>query len=102
LIVKELQDSGIHPQDISVWEENSWPDAEDYVVIIFDSLDLKLFGEEAFPENVNILPKDVWSCLKIMISKSWADIRLYTSRLQIHADKQKVLVKYYFQGMFSY
>ena len=102
LIVKELQDSGIHPQDISVREENSWPDAEDYVAIIFDSIGLKLFGEEAFPENVDILPKDVRSCLKIMISKSWADIRLYTSRLQIRADKQKVLVEHHFQGMFSY
>jgi len=72
------------------------------VVIIFDSLGLKLFGEEAFPENVDILPKNVQNCLKIMIFKSWADIRLYTSRLQIHADKQKVLVEHHFQGMFSY
>ena len=72
------------------------------MAIIFNSLGLKLFEKEAFPENVDILHKDVWSCWKIMIPKSWADIRLYTSRLQIYADKQKVLVEHHFQGMFLY
>lgn len=64
--------------------------------MIFDSLGLKLFEEKAFPENVDILHKDVQSCLKIMISKSWANIRLYINRLQTRAKKQKILVKHYF------
>jgi len=96
LIVKELQDAGIYPQDISVQEDNSWPDAENYVAMIFDSLGLKLFGEKAFPENIDILYKDMQSCLKIMISKSWTDIRLYINRLQTCVEKQKMLVKHYF------
>jgi len=70
--------------------------------MIFDSLGLKLFGEEIFSENVDILHKDVQSCLKIIIFKSWADIRLYINRLQTCAEKQKILVKHYFWDMFSY
>jgi len=59
VIVKELQAADIHPQEISIHEDNAWPDAVDYMAMVVDSVGLKIFGEEAFPENAEVLHKDI-------------------------------------------
>lgn len=54
-IVGELKDSDVHPMMIVIREDNingQWPNADYYVPKILDSLGMRLFGEDAFPDGV--------------------------------------------------
>jgi TATA-binding protein-associated factor len=103
VIVNELKDANIHPQDILIREPSiPWPVADSYVPVILDSLGLKLFGEEAFPDDSDILPTDLRLCLKIIVQRSWGKIRQQLSALKSRAATIEKNARDAFQGDVCY
>jgi hypothetical protein len=100
-IVAELREAEIHPHAILLRENDpsfTWPTANDYIASIIDSLGLKLFGEEAFPDDADILCSDYRNCLKVLIIKSWTDIRYQINGFKRRATRLEALVQSSFQG----
>lgn len=99
LTVAELKDWDIHPQDI-VTRENAkaWPSADSYIPMILDSLGMKLFGEEAFPDGVDRLSSDLRACLKILVQRSWNNIRVQISNLKNRAGALESAARDAFKG----
>lgn len=87
LIVDELKEWDIHPQDIVIREHPkvTWPDAGSYVPIILDSLGMKLFGDDAFPAGSERLSTDLRAALRIFVQRSWGRIRVQVSSLKSRA-----------------
>jgi hypothetical protein len=59
---------------------------------------LKLFGEEAFPDDSDILPTDLRLCLKIIVQRSWGKIRQQLSALKSRAATIEKNARDAFQG----
>jgi hypothetical protein len=99
VIVTELKDANVHPQDILLREPGvPLPPAEFYVPLILDSLGSKLFGEEAFPNDSDLLPTDLRLCLKIIVQRSWGKIRRQLSVLKSKAATIEKNARDAFQG----
>ncbi|KAF9442094.1 P-loop containing nucleoside triphosphate hydrolase protein [Macrolepiota fuliginosa MF-IS2] len=83
LIVAELKEWDIHPQDIVIREKmTGWPSADAYTAVILDTLGMKLFGEDAFYANSTSLPTDLRLLLRIFVQRSWTHIRVHVSNLK--------------------
>ncbi|KAF8220211.1 hypothetical protein L208DRAFT_1186029, partial [Tricholoma matsutake] len=73
-ILAELKEWDIHPLDILILENNinvPWPNADNYLPIILNSLAIKLFGEEAFPNNSLILRPVLQEAFWGIPQRSW-------------------------------
>lgn len=84
-VIEELKDSGIHPLDILISENNvgaPWPAADTYLPIILDSLALKLFGEEAFPQRNLILRPALREAFRSIPQRSWNTIRIQVQSMK--------------------
>ncbi|KAF5344632.1 hypothetical protein D9756_011234 [Leucocoprinus leucothites] len=93
IVVAELHAWDVHPMSIlvrknSVGVSAPWPNAELYTVKIVDSLAMKLFGEDVFPDESDVLLDDeIRRCLMIIIQRSWNTIRCQVSALRNRADE---------------
>lgn len=76
-VIEELKESDIHPLDILVAEDIDapWPSADSYLPMILDSLALKLFGEEAFPNKTLIMRPQMRDAFRAIPQRSWNTIR---------------------------
>lgn len=85
VVIEELKDFGIHPLDILISENNPdapWPAADTYLPIILDSLALKLFGEEAFPNGNIILRPTLREAFRSIPQRSWNTIRIQVTNMK--------------------
>ncbi|KAG6883167.1 hypothetical protein C0993_007539 [Termitomyces sp. T159_Od127] len=93
IIVEELRSHGVHPATLLQNENNLnnpralWPNSADYIPMILDALGMRLFGEEAFPNNLEILPVATRHCLAVLVQRSWNTIRVQLNRLRGQRDK---------------
>ncbi|KAF5347355.1 hypothetical protein D9756_010004 [Leucocoprinus leucothites] len=102
IIVNELKEADIHPHAILIRENDpdlAWPNANEYVTIVLDPLGLTLFGEEAFPEGSDILLTNIRNCLKVLVQKSWADIRSQLRTFKAKAAHQEASVQAAFKAL---
>jgi len=84
-VIEELKELGIHPLDILISENNidaPWPSSEMYLPIILDSLALKLFGEEAFPNGTLILGPAMREAFRAIPQRSWNTIRTQVQNMK--------------------
>ena len=84
-VIEELREWGIHPLDILISENNidaPWPAADSYLPIIIDSLALKLFGEEAFPNGKLVLRPALREAFRIIPQRSWNTIRIQVNSMK--------------------
>lgn len=93
IIIKQMREHGIHPATL-LQNENDlnnpravWPNLADYIPIILDDLGLELFGEEAFPNGLDILPVSMRQCLSPLVQRSWNTTRVQLSNLRKQCDK---------------
>ena len=89
IILKELKETGIYPQAILLWEgieSFAWPNANEYIPIVIDSLGIQLFGEDAFHLGYDILPSQYRSVIKSFILTSWTRIRSQIKYMQGRAN----------------
>lgn len=78
IVADELRQHDIHPLNILIRENDihaAWPTADMYIPVILDSVALRIFGEEAFPEGVEVLTTELRKCLQIICQRSWSSIR---------------------------
>jgi hypothetical protein len=84
-VIEELKEWGIHPLDILI-SENSldapWPASDSYLPIILDSLAVKLFGEEAFPNGSLVLRPTLREAFRIIPQRSWNTIRIQVNTMK--------------------
>ncbi|RDB19056.1 Transcription regulatory protein SNF2 [Hypsizygus marmoreus] len=78
-VVGELREWNVHPLNILIREHHDvnvvWPTSDFYIPMILDSLAMKLFGEEAFPDGSDVLTTELRKCLQIIAQRSWSTIR---------------------------
>lgn len=101
VIVGELKDSDVHPMMIVIRENSindQWPNADFYIPKIIDSLGMRLFGEEAFPDGVEILRTDMRKCLQIFVQRSWSTIRVQVSGMKNRRDEIEATAIAAFKG----
>jgi hypothetical protein len=85
IIIEELKEWDIHPLDILISENNidvPWPASDNYLPMILNSLLLKLFGEEAFPNGSLILRPALWEAFRIIAQRSWNTIRIQVNKMK--------------------
>lgn len=85
LIVEELKEWDIHPMTVLIRENSAndqWPNADFYIPKIVDSLGLKLWGYEAFPDGIEVLTTDLRKCLQIFVQRSWNTLRVQVSGMR--------------------
>ncbi|KAF5344438.1 hypothetical protein D9756_011277, partial [Leucocoprinus leucothites] len=78
VIVEEIREFDIHPTSVIARDSSlrgQWPHADAYVSMILDTLGMKLFGEEAFPEDCEVLPAGLRKALQVFVQRSWNTIR---------------------------
>lgn len=78
IVIDELTEADVHPLHILIREDDidaAWPCSDSYIPMILDSLALKLFGEEAFPDGVTVLKTDLRRCVQIIAQRSWNTVR---------------------------
>ncbi|KXN81008.1 Nuclear protein STH1/NPS1 [Leucoagaricus sp. SymC.cos] len=88
IVVAELKEADCHPHDILIRENNpklKWPIADIYLTKILDTLGWQLFGEEAFPDNCDVLRTDIRLCIKMIAQQSWTSIRGHVTNLKNRA-----------------
>jgi len=86
-VIEELRDWDIHPVSILLREnglDGEWPAADTFSTLIYDTLAMKLFGEEAFPPNCEILGTPLRKALQPFVQRSWNTIRA-----QVHAQRSR-------------
>ena len=101
IILKELKETGIHPQAILLREGTesfAWPNANDYIPIVIDSLGIQLFGEDAFHLGYDILPSQYRSVIKSFVLTSWTRIRSQIKYMQGRANQIEAIAKASFKG----
>lgn len=84
-VIEELKEWDIHPLDILISENDidaPWPVADNYLPIIIDSLALKLFGEEAFPNGKLVLKPTLRDAFRIIPQRSWNTIRTQVNNMK--------------------
>lgn len=85
VIVSELKEYDVHPMMILIRENginDAWPSADFYIPKILDSLGMRLFGEEAFPDGVEILRTDLRKCLQIFVQRAWNMLRTQVNNMR--------------------
>jgi TATA-binding protein-associated factor len=103
VVVEELKEYHLHPLDILLREDvdGPWPNANDYLVTILDPLGMKLFGEEAFPSGVPVLPLQIRTSLHIIAQRSWNNIRIQVSTLKNRSKEVEATARGAFEGEIS-
>ncbi|KAF5359465.1 hypothetical protein D9756_003663 [Leucocoprinus leucothites] len=90
VIVSELKVADIHPQGILLRDgksHSSWPNANDYLAMVLDPLGFRIFGEEAFPPDSEVLGIDHRNVLKSFIQHSWTRIRTQIQYMRRNSGK---------------
>jgi len=101
IILNELKETGIHPQVILLREGTesfAWPNANEYVPIVIDSLGMQLFGEDAFHMGSDILPSQYRTVIKSFVLTSWTQICLQIKYMQGRANQIEAIAKASFKG----
>ena len=105
LIVEELREWDVHPLSILVREKDvnaPWPTADSYLPMVLDTLALKLFGEEAFPDGASVLTTDLRKCLQIFVQRSWNTLRGQVSGMKNRRNEIEASARAAFQGVRSF
>ncbi|KAF8219035.1 hypothetical protein L208DRAFT_1344285, partial [Tricholoma matsutake] len=85
VIIAELKEWDIHPLDILISENNidaPWPSSDNYLPMILDSLALKLFGKEAFPNGSLVLRPALQEVFRIIPQRSWNTIHIQVNAMK--------------------
>jgi hypothetical protein len=102
LVVEELREWDVHPLSILVRENDvnaPWPTADVYLPMVLDTLALKLFGEEAFPDGASVLTTDLRKCLQIFVQRSWNTLRSQISGMKSRRNEIEASALSAFKGM---
>lgn len=102
-VVEELKDMDIHPLDILIREnalDAPWPVSDNYLPMILDSLALKLFGEEAFPQGSTVLGPSLRESVRIIAQRSWNTLRVQVNSLRNRPQEIEAAALAVFKGEF--
>ncbi|KXN84276.1 SWI/SNF-like matrix-associated actin-dependent regulator [Leucoagaricus sp. SymC.cos] len=102
IIVDELKAADIHPQDILIRENDphlTWPNADSYLPQIFDSLGLRIFGDEAFPDGSEVLRSALRAPLRMLIQRSWTSIRVHVGNIKKRAAEREAVARAAFKEL---
>lgn len=101
VIVTELKEWDVHPMTILIRENKTndqWPCADFYIPKVIDSLALKLWGYEAFPDGTEVLTTDLRKCLQIFVQRSWNTVRVQVSGMRNRQDEVEAAAIAAFKG----